>query len=321
MVRRSGVGIVNGLFGAVCGAGIGIGLLMVRHAFRPQTRRGHTARRLTVNVDLRPLLVKWRRLLLCLAAGIVAVAATGWPVAAVLVPAGCWWLPTVLGPDRESERIIYRTEGCAGFAEMLRDTLSAASGLTEAVYAASAVPPKAIDAPLRTLHSDLRHGVKVTEALGKLAETLADPIADLICATLIHANGRPSRNLPATLTALASEARGQALAMRRTVAARAQIRTAVRVVTAVILGITILLLVADSTYLDPFSTAAGQLDLAVAGGIFAAGFAWLIRVARPTPVPRFLTRLDALNQAPEADGLPPTIPARPRATRHTEVMS
>ena len=318
MVRRSGLGIVNGLLGALCGAGFGIGLLMVRRAFRPQTPRFHTARRRAVNIDLRPLLVKWRRLLTCLAAGIAAVAVTGWPVAAVLVATGCWWLPTLLGPDRESERIIARTEGCAGFAEMLRDTLSAASGLSEAVLAASAVPPKAIEAPLRTLHSDLRHGVKVTEALGKLADTLADPIADLICATLIHANGRPSRNLPATLTALASEARGQALAMRRTVAARAQIRTAVRVVVAVILGITTVLLVADSAYLDPFSTAAGQLDLAVAGGTFAAGFAWLIRIARPAPLPRFLTRLDALNRAPEAGGLPPTIPPRPRAARDTE---
>ncbi|MBS2547452.1 hypothetical protein KGQ19_11270 [Catenulispora sp. NL8] len=312
------MGIVNGLFGALCGTGFGIGLLMVRHAFRPKASRSRPNPRLAVNIDLRPLLVKWRRLLLSLAVGIAAVAATGWPVAGVLATAGCWWLPAVLGPDSESERIIARTEGCAGFAEMLRDTLSAASGLTEAVLAASAVPPKAIEAPLRTLHNDLRHGVKVTDALGKLDETLADPIADLICATLIHANGRPSRNLPATLTALASEARGQALAMRRTVAARAQIRTAVRVITAVILGITILLLVADATYLDPFSTAAGQLDLGVAGGIFAAGFAWLIRIARPASVPRFLTRLDALNQAPEVGGLSATIPPRPRGARDTE---
>ncbi|WP_194906221.1 type II secretion system F family protein [Catenulispora rubra] len=312
------MGIVNGLFGALCGAGFGIGVLMVRHAFRPKASRSRTSPQLAVKFDLRPLLFKWRRLLLCLAAGIAAVAATGWPVAAVLAAAGCWWLPAVLGPDRESERIIARTEGCAGFAEMLRDTLSAASGLTEAALAASSVPPKAIEVPLRTLHSDLRHGVKVTEALGKLADTLVDPIADLICATLIHANGRPSRNLPATLTALASEARDQALAMRKTVAARAQIRTAVRVITAVILGITILLLVTDSAYLDPFSTAAGQLDLAVAGGIFAAGFAWLIRIARPASVPRFLTRLDALNQAPKSDDLPPTIPPRPRAARDTE---
>ena len=309
---------MNALVGALCGAGFGIGLLMLRQAFRPCRTRVHTARRRAVYIDLQPMIVRWRRLLACLAAGIAAFAATGWPVATGLVAAGCWWLPAVLGPDRASEQIIARTEGCAGFAEMLRDTLSAASGLTEAVLAASAVPPKAIEAPLRTLHSDLRHGVKVTEALGKLADTLADPIADLICATLIHANGKPSRNLPATLTVLASEARGQALAMRRTVAARAQIRTAVRVVTAVIIGITTLLLVADSTYLDPFSTAAGQLDLAVAGAIFAAGFAWLIRIARAVPAPRFLTRLDALNQAAEAGNVSPTIPPRPRGARDTE---
>lgn len=314
------MGVVSGLFSAVCGAGFGVGLLMIRRSMRPSAasapRPGLLRRR--VSLDGRALLLRWHKLGLCTGVGVTAGVTTGWPVAVVLAAAACWWLPAMLGPDRESERTIARTEGCASFAEMLRDTLSAASGLAEALLAASAVPPAAIAEPLRVLHADLRHGLRLTEALQKLAEALGDPVADLICATLIHASGRPSRNLAATLSALAGEARAQALAMRRTVAARAQIRTSVRVVTAVILGITTTLLVADSTYLAPFSTAAGQLDLAVAGGLFAGAFAWLFRIARPVSVPRFLTRLDALGKDPDLDAAPARIPARPRAAHDRE---
>lgn len=283
--------VLAGLFGA----GFGLSVLVLVKSVRDAVPDPGSTRRRRIDLDLGFLRGRRRRLLVAVAAGAAAVADTGWPVLLVLIPAAVWWFPLVLGPDRESQIWIQRAEGCAAFAEMLRDTLAAASGLEQAVAAAAGVAPAAIAEPLRTLSDDLRLGVRLAPALVKLADTLADPIADRICATLIHASSRPARNLAPVLAMLAADAREQALAMRGAVAARSQIRTSARVITVVVTGMTALLLLADSAYLDPFGTVLGQLDLAVAGALFAIGFAWLHRMSRPVTPRRFLTRLDQLD--------------------------
>ena len=290
-----GTPIVNTALVGLLGAGLGYSLFLLGSAFRcgpeaaEQTRR---APRRRVVLDVRMLAARWRRLLIAASGGVAAAVFTGWPVLLVLIPTAIWWLPSALGTDRESAAWVERAEACASFAEMLRDTLAAASGLQQAVAAAAAVPPAAIAGPMRILADDLRLGVRLAPALVKLADTLADPIADRICATLIHASTRSAKNLAPVLGILAVDAREQALTMRNTMAERTRTRTAVRTITAVIGTILSVLLGADAEYLDPFGTVLGQLDLAVAGGLFAVGFVWLHRMTRPVVPHRFLTRLD-----------------------------
>lgn len=285
---------MNGALAALFGAGFGVSLVsLVRSVSRPQASP-RTARR-RIAVDLTVLTAQWKRLIAAAVGGILAAVLTGWPVLLVLIPAGVWWLPTILGPDRESQAWIERAEGCAGFAEMLRDTLAAASGLEQAVFAAAGAAPAAIAGPLGVLRDDLRLGVRLAPALIRVADSLADPIADRICATLIHASSRPAKNLAPVLAMLAADAREQALTMRNAVAARSQIRTSARVIAAVVIGMTGLLFMADAAYLEPFSTALGQLDLAVAGGLFAVGSTWMHRLSRPTAPRRFLTQLGRLD--------------------------
>jgi len=288
---------VNAALVGLLGAGFGYSLYLLGSAFRRSSASTRKVSRLRVTVDFRMLAARWRRLLIAVSGGVVVAVFTGWPVMLVMIPAAIWWLPAALGPDRESAAWVERAEACAGFAEMLRDTLAAASGLQQAVAAAAAVPPPAIAEPLRTLSDDLRLGVRLAPALIKLADTLADPVADRICATLIHASTRPAKNLAPVLGMLATDAREQALAMRNTMAERTRNRTAVRTITAVIAGVLGILLAADAEYLDPFGTVLGQLDLAVAGGLFAVGFVWLHRMTRPVVAHRFLTRLDRMEAA------------------------
>ncbi|MEY9889261.1 tight adherence protein B [Catenulispora sp. MAP5-51] len=279
------------------GAGLGYSLYVLGSAFRPSSVKEGKGHRTRLTIDLRTVAARWQRLLIAASGGVIAAAFTGWPVLLVLIPAAIWWLPAALGPDREAAAWVERAEACAGFAEMLRDTLAAAAGLQQAVAAAAAVPPTPIAEPLRTLADDLRLGVRLAPALIKLADTLADPVADRICATLIHASTRPAKNLAPVLGILAADAREQALAMRNTMAERIRSRSAVRTITAVIFGILSVLLAADAEYLDPFGTVLGQLDLAVAGGLFAVGFTWLHRMTRPVVAHRFLTRLDHMEAA------------------------
>lgn len=282
------------------GAGIGYSLYLLGSAFRrpsETTTVGQRVARRRAAPDFRTLADRWRRLLIASSGGAFAAAFTGWPVLLVMVPVAIWYLPSALGSDRQSTEWAERAEACAGFAEMLRDTLAAASGLQQAVASAASVPPAAIAGPMRVLADDLRHGVRLAPALIKLADTLADPIADRICATLIHASTRPAKNLASVLGMLATDAREQALAMRNTMAERARTRTAVRTITVVIVSMLCALLAADSEYLAPFGTVLGQLDLAVAGGLFAVGFTWLHRMTRPVVPHRFLTRLDRVAAA------------------------
>lgn len=282
------------------GAGLGYSLYLLASSLRPRpvvTTEAPTANRRRHVENLQALATRWQRLLTASSGGVAAAAFTGWPVLLVLIPPAIWWLPAALGPDRESAAWVERAEACAGFAEMVRDTLAAASGLQQAVAAAAAVPPAPIAEPLRTLADDLRLGVRLAPALIKLADTLADPVADRICATLIHASTRSAKNLAPVLGMLAADAREQALAMRNPMAERTRSRTAVRTITAVIFGLLSILLAADAEYLDPFGTALGQLDLAVAGGLFAIGFTWLHKMTRPMIAHRFLTRLDRMENA------------------------
>lgn len=289
-----GVTAVNAALVGLLGAGLGYSLYLLGSAFRPSSASTAKASRLRVTLDFRILAGRWQRLIIAASGGVTVAGFTGWPVMLVMIPAAIWWLPAALGPDRQSAAWVERAEACAGFAEMLRDTLAAASGLQQAVSAAAAVPPAAIAEPMRTLADDLRLGVRLAPALVKLANTLEDPIADRICATLIHASTRPAKNLAPVLGMLAGDAREQALAMRNTMAERVRSRTAVRTITVVIVGLLGTLLFADAEYLDPFGTVLGQLDLAVAGGLFAVGFTWLHRMTRPVVAHRFLTGLDRM---------------------------
>ena len=71
----------------------------------------------------------------------VVAAVTRWPAGTVLAGLAAWFLPRALGPDRAHARALERIEAIASFTEMLRDTISAAAGLEQAILAAEPVAP------------------------------------------------------------------------------------------------------------------------------------------------------------------------------------
>ena len=93
-----------------------------------------------------------------MAAGVIAGALTGWPVGGLLVAVGVLALPDLLGPDRASAARVERMEAVATWTEMLRDTLSAAAGLEQAVLATAPLAPPALRDPVQALAGRIRSG-------------------------------------------------------------------------------------------------------------------------------------------------------------------
>ncbi|MFF4602727.1 type II secretion system F family protein [Streptomyces sp. NPDC001339] len=212
--------------------------------------------------------------------GVVAGALTRWPVAAVLTTVAVLTLPGLLGPDRAAARRTERMEALAAWTEMLRDTLSAAAGLEQAVLATADIAPAALEREMRKLASATRSGHPLPAALRAFAADVDDPLADVVVAALVMAAEQQASQLAPLLGELAESVREQVAMRQRIDAGRASVRTGVRVTVIVTLGMTLGLVVLNRPYLDPFDTWTGQAVLAVVGALFAISFTYLSAIGR-----------------------------------------
>ena len=287
--------------GAVLGAGLGLGLTLLAAGLSPvpdeapQRRSSNRTRRMSssgdgrlTGVGVRSRSRTWWRAAAATGAGVLAGWGTGWPVVAVLVAAGAWWLPGLLGPDRAHQVAIGKIEAVAGWTEQLRDTLAAASGLEQAITTTARTAPAAVRPAVATLAARLRAGERLTVALAHTATELADPTADLVIAALMMAAQQQSRQLADLLAALAAAAREEAAGRMRTAVARARVHTSVRVIVGATLGLAAVLAVFNRAYLAPYSSVEGEVVLAGIGALFMVSFAWLSRIARPPSPARLL---------------------------------
>ncbi|MGI5214858.1 type II secretion system F family protein [Plantactinospora sp. CA-290183] len=266
------------------GMGCAAGLVMIIDGARhrpPGPPRGARLRRAWTSVDR-------VRALVAVGAGFAAAVATRWPVAALLTAAAVWTLPGVLGPDREHHRTLARIEAIATWAELLRDTLSSAAGLEQAITATATVTPQPIRVPVQQLADAVRSGVRLPDALNRFADELADPTADLVVRALRQAAGHHGGQLTERLTSLAATAREQAQIRMRVTTARATTRTAARVITGTCVAMITGLVVLNRGFLAPYMSLTGQLVLLLLGGLFAGGFWWLTRASRIPQPPRVL---------------------------------
>lgn len=272
---------------ALLGVGTGIGLLLIVLGWRGtgpnQPRRARI--RAASAVDQHRTL----RVALAVAAAVVIGLLTGWVVGGLLAGLAAWALPRVLGRDPEQARRVARMEAIATWTEMLRDTLSAAAGLEQAVLATAALAPTAIRGEVGELAAGIENGERLAPSLRRLGERLDDPIGDLVISALLLAAEQQTRQLADLLGSLADAARGQASMRMRVEAGRARTRTSVRVIvgTTLVFAATVVLL--NRTYMRAYDSAIGQIVLLGIGALFALGFAWLARIARVAQPERFLS--------------------------------
>ena len=282
--------------GVLSGGAVGLGAACGVAAFRPGRPARHS--RLANRLSLAKVKANSRKLAGCVGVGVAAGLVTGWPVAALAGGLAAWWLPVLLGPDRSTARDLARTEAIAAFTEMLRDTLSAASGIEQAVRSACATAPEAIAVEGQRLASRIDDQQDLASALATFAEEVQDPTADIVVVCLVHAIRNSARDLSTLLGSLAATAREHAAARKRAQAARVQVRTSVRIVTGVTASMLAALFILDRSFLSPYGTASGQFVLACGLALFAAGYAWLWRMAMPRARKRLLTRIDQVQEAP-----------------------
>lgn len=260
---------------AVSGTLIGVGLalaLATRLPHLPIPVPRHSSQ--TARSARRP--VTPRRLAPVLAAALTLYAVTGWPIAALLGAAAAWYLPALLGPDRDHARRLALIDAVAAFTEMLRDTLTASAGLNQALAVAGQHAPQPIRPAATRLAAQLWERESTTRtALHAFADEIKDPTADLIALALASASEHPTRDLADLLSSLATTAREQAAMRTRIAVARARTRTAVRIVTGTTLALAAVLLLIDRHYLAPYSSAAGQTVLLITAALFGLGFTWL----------------------------------------------
>lgn len=265
---------------ALLGVGCAAGMLLIVDGLRVRPADPAPARRRSLSRSDR------RRLLIAVAAGFAVAVVTRWPAAAFLTGAAVWTLPTILGPDREHRSAVARIEAIATWTELLRDTLSSAAGLEQAIAATAVVAPDPIRAQVRALAGAVRGGVRLPVALRAFAADLADPTADLVVRALSQAAGHHGGQLTDCLTSLAVTAREQAQIRLRVATKRASTRTAARLIAATAVTMIAGLVVFNQGFLTPYATATGQFVLLVVGAVFGAGFFWLGRTARMPQPPR-----------------------------------
>jgi Flp pilus assembly protein TadB len=214
-----------------------------------------------------------------LAAGLLALLATRWVVAGIGIAllAFSWNGLSGAGAER---RALARLEGLATWTESLRDTIAGAVGLEQAIPASMRVAAPSLAEPLARLVDRLHTRMPMPEALGRFADDLDDPGADLIIAGLIINSRLRGPGLRDLLGSLSQSVREELDARRRVNADRRSTRRSVQIVVLVSVGLAVALALLDHKFLAPYDSVLGQLILVIVAATYAAGIVWLRRLAR-----------------------------------------
>jgi tight adherence protein B len=219
------------------------------------------------------------RVVIPLFSALIVGVVTRWPVAAVLAAVATATIPSAL-KTTASEGSIRRAEAVAVWTELLRDSLTASTGLAQAIVATSEVAPREIREPAGRLADRIMSGLAMDDALKLFAAEIGDSSADEVVSALRLAATSRAQRLVDLLGALADSTR-EVVAMRlRVEASRSSARSGVRLVIWFSVGFVALLTVAARSYLAPFGSVTGQLVLAVVGLLYATGLVLMVRLVR-----------------------------------------
>ena len=268
---------MSALVAALLGAGVGLGLLLVVAGVRGVPRPSPNPARAQLPWRRRVDHLE-RRIALSLAAAIAMVALTGWPVAAIAAAVFGATAPSLLGAKARRRREVDRIEAVARWAEQLRDTMSAAAGLHEAIGVTARVAPLPIRDEVQELAARLRHE-PLAVAVRRFAARLASPSGDQVAVALRLASERHGARLSDVLSRVAAAARAEATLRLRVEAQRARTSSQARLIAGVIAAVVGIYVVLNRSYLAPFGTPVGQAVLAVVCGMWFVAFWALVRLA------------------------------------------
>lgn len=257
------------------GAGIGAAGVLLVYALTPQEPS-----RVVVQSTLLPRIKAYgTRLPFAIGAGLLLLVLTRWPVLAVASGLLVFFAPALFGGASSEKRSIARLEGLAAWTESLRDTIAGAVGLEQAIPATAYAASPAIAPQLIAMADRLRVRTPLPVALQRFADDLDDPSSDLIVAALMLNARLRGPGLREVLTSLAGSAREELEMRRRVVSSRASTRRSVQIVVGISVVFVLGMSLFNRDYVEPYSSAVGQLVLLVVLGLFAAGFMWMRRLS------------------------------------------
>jgi Flp pilus assembly protein TadB len=233
------------------------------------------------------------RLGLAVAAAVLVGALTRWPVAMAAAALFGWTAPTLLGARARRRREAERTEAVARWAEQLRDTMTAAAGLHEAIGVTARVAPLPIRSEVQELAARLRR-VPLADAARHFSAAIGNAAGDQVAVALILASERHGARLAEVLGRVAAATRAEAALHLRIEAQRARTYSQARLISGVIAGVVAVYVVLNREYLAPFATVSGQLVLALVCGLWFASLWALVRLAEVASGERLLGQVAAL---------------------------
>ena len=179
-------------------------------------------------------------------------------------------------------------EAVATWTENLRDTISASSGLEQAIIATENHSPRAIAPAVRRLVASLRYG-SLEDGLRRFADDVSHPTCDFVVAALITSSQHQTRDIGQLLGHLSECARSECHLYLRIWVSRARSRTSVRIITCAVGTFVAGLFVFNRNYLEPFWSIEGTAVLICIGASFAIALLWLQRIAQISTPARFLS--------------------------------
>jgi signal transduction histidine kinase len=218
---------------------------------------------------------------------IATVVLTGWPVAGLIVGVAGFSAPTVLGAKARRDREVDRMAALATWVEMVRDTISAASGLIETLKATAATAPAAIRPQVQQLAARAERE-PLPDALAKFADEVDHGVADTIAVTLRLAAANQTGSLQEALAELAENTRQEVSMRLRIEASRARQFTSARFIAGVVAVFSVGMVGFSQPYLTPYDTAWGQVALIVIGGLFIGSAIALVKMSQFNSPPRIL---------------------------------
>lgn len=178
-------------------------------------------------------------------------------------------------------------EAVAVWTENLRDSMTASTGLEQAISSTADHAPSIISDKVNRLVADLRYR-RIDLALSDFAHSLANPTSDFVIVALILSVRHHARDVTGLLTHLSDAARAETDLYTRIWVSRARSRTAVRIITGSVALFVVGLVLLNPFYLAPFLSVSGAIVFTLIISCFVGGLAWLRSMTSLAPPPRFL---------------------------------
>lgn len=184
-------------------------------------------------------------------------------------------------------------ESLAIWTEQLRDTMAGSSGLEQAVTVTAQTAPELLKPAVQRMSARLGF-TPLPESARQFADDVDHALADFVVAALITASDNQVRDMGALLGHLAECCRSDVQMRTRVWVARARLRSAVRIITIVVVAFVLGLYVLNPTYLEPYGSSSGLIALLIIGGLFAGSLHLLHRLGRLDTPERFVARRNAV---------------------------